>query len=126
MGNTKSQTSKKKQSDVLPLPKEELVEKYNRRFNVNKDSILNGDKLANWLTDVLQEEQYNDLNTIQEDLQNPYGSHIKQRMDADFQEMKLNEHSVDEVYTFLRDDMFNDEYINTYDDSTYNLTGRGA
>eukprot|EP01084_Bolivina_argentea_P024867 46297_1 len=38
MGNQKSKTSKNKQAIVLPVPKKELVE---------KDSILDGDKLAN-------------------------------------------------------------------------------
>eukprot|EP01084_Bolivina_argentea_P104626 187326_1 len=98
MGNRKSKTSQHKQPDVLPVPKEELVEKYNRRFNVTKDSILNGAKLANWLIDVLQEEHFDDLDTIKADLQDPYGSRIKQKMDDhdDFQEMKLSEQLVDE------------------------------
>eukprot|EP01083_Nonionella_stella_P314177 1130828_1 len=116
MGNKHSHKSLNHVNEANQSPeelfrKEKLIDEYKKKFpkQHNQESTLTADELAVWLSNYLLTEEYHNVNDIKTDLNDPY-SHLKQQMSHDLTSKKsLNPQSVHELYTFLRDDVFNAE-----------------
>ena len=107
-------------SDLFPAG--EFENKYVQYFH-SKENSLPAQDVAKWLTEYLKNEEFNDPKTIQDDLHDEY-SEIRNQMETDFQN-KMNEHEVNEVFSFLKDEIFpipDDDVIFGYGHSNLRLS----
>ena len=93
----------------------EFETKYRHHFA--ESASLPAQDVADWLMKHLQQEEYNDTKAIQDDLHDAQFSDIKHELQSKFQE-QMTEKEVDEVFSFLRDEIFpihieSDSQLNT-------------